>query len=196
MYLIFDTAANGKPKSYKAPYDDIFNWPRLLHLSWIMLGQDLKPIIDYDYIIKPQGYQVTDEQLKAIHIEPEDIEKKGLDIKEALAQFKESVQSADYIFAHNLVLNESILGAEFYRASISNPLIAAEKYCLMHEGTYYCKLPGKRGYKWPSLQEMHTVIFKQGFTPSNNARADAIAAARCFIALKKARAFEDIFAED
>ena len=100
------------------------------------------------------------------------------------------------MFAHNLQYNEGIVGSEYYRKSMLSPLIAADKYCLMHEGTYYSKLPGKRGYKWPSLQEMHSVIFKQGFTPSNHARADVIAAARCFIFLKKARAFEDIFVED
>jgi len=66
----------------------------------------------------------------------------------------------------------------------------------MHESTYFCKLKGKRGYKWPSLQELHTACFKQGFTPSGHARADVIAATRAFIYLKKARAFEDIFFED
>ncbi len=196
MYLIFDTSANGKPKSYKAPVDDIFNWPRLIHLSWILLDKDLKPMADYDYFIKPNGFAVSAEQFKIAHIEEDAFETKGIEVKEVLEKFREDVLKSEYIFAHNLQLNESVLGAEFYRASISNPMISAEKYCLMHEGTYYCKLPGKKGYKWPSLQELHTIIFKQGFTPSNNARADTIAATRCFIALKRARAFEDIFAED
>lgn len=67
----------------------------------------------------------------------------------------------------------------------------------MQEGTYHCKLRGKRGgYKWPTLQEMHTVLFRQKYSPANNARADVIAASRCFIMLKKVRALEDIFADD
>ena len=79
---------------------------------------------------------------------------------------------------------------------MNNFLAHTESYCLMQEATYYCKIKGKGGYKWPSLQEMHTIIFKQGFSPAGNARADVIAASRCFIALKKARAFEDIFIDD
>lgn len=196
MYLIFDSSANGKPKSYKAPLDDLFNWPRLIHLSWIILNKELKPLHDYDCLIQAKGFTITEQALKQHHLDPEDLNKKGLDVTEVLEQFTKSVNECQYVFSHNLNYNEGIVGSEYYRASKASPLIAADKYCLMHEGTYYCKIPGKRGYKWPTLQEMHTTIFKQGYTPTNNARADVIAATRCFIALKRARAFEDIFFDD
>ena len=196
MYIVFDVSANGRPKSYKAPVDDTFNWPRLMHLSWIILDADLKPKTDYDFIIKPNGWVPTDAALKSHHLSAEQVEQSENELKDVLDLFKASVQECTYVFAHNLAFNEGILGSEYYRSQISSPLIGADSYCLMHEATYYCKLPGKRGYKWPSLQEMHTVLFKQGYTPTNNARADVIAAARCFIYLKKKRAFEDIFFDD
>ena len=41
-YLIFDASPIGKPKDYKAPFTDTFNWPRLIHLSWITLNDELK----------------------------------------------------------------------------------------------------------------------------------------------------------
>jgi len=130
-------------------------------------------------------------------VELEEYQKNGNDIKEVLNKLKGTSEKASYVFAHNLKLNGSVVGAECYRNSMSNFLAHIESYCLMHEATYYCKLKGKTGgYKWPSLQEMHTIIFKQGFTPAGNARADVIAASRCFIALKKARAFEDIFFDE
>lgn len=196
MFLIFDSSANGKPKSYKAALDDLFNWPRLLHLSWIVLDTDLKPMHDCDYYVKPQGFTPNQDALKKHHIEADTLEEKGEDLKKILQKFNDDVKSCDYIFSHNLNYNEGIVGSEFYRNSMPGPLISADKYCLMHEGTYYCKIPGKRGYKWPTLQEMHTTVFKQGYTPANHARADVIAAARCFIALKRARAFEDIFVDE
>ncbi len=196
MYLIFDSSANGKPKSYKAPLDDLFNWPRLIHLSWIVLDADLKPKHDFNFLIKPEGFSVTDAAKKQHHLLEENFEENGEKLKTVLEKFSEDVKACDYVFSHNLNYNEGIVGSEFYRCSMSSPLIAADKYCLMHEGTYYCKIPGKRGYKWPTLQEMHSRVFQQGFTPANNARADVIAATRCFIALKRARAFEDIFFDD
>lgn len=196
MYLIFDCSANGNPRSYKAPHDDVFNWPRLLHLSWIVLNEDLKPNHDFDCLIKPGGFVPSAAALKKHGLDTDTLDEKGDDIDEVLSKFNEDATKAEYVFAHNLAYNEGVMGAEYYRRSKPSPLIGAESYCLMHEATYYCKLPGKKGYKWPTLQEMHTLIFKQGYSPTHHARADVIAAARCFIALKKARAFEDIFFDD
>ncbi len=193
MYLILDASANGRPKSYKAPLDDTYNWPRLMHLSWIILDQDLKPVEDNDMLIQPQGYTPTPSALKSHHLEEDTLRNSTHTIEETLDVLAGSIGSADYVLAHNLQYNEGIIGSEYYRLSKSSPLISAEKYCLMQEATYFCKLRGKRGYKWPSLQEMHTIMFKQGYTPAGHARADAIAASRCFIYLMKAGALEDLF---
>ncbi len=195
-YLIFDASANGKPKSYKLPVEDSFNWPRLLHLSWIILDDHLKPIEDFNCLVIPEGFSPDKTSLKSHHLEEENLREKGNRLSDVLDSFEQSVKASDYVFAHNLKFNEGVVGSEYHRMTRANPLAGADSYCLMHEATYYCKLPGKKGYKWPTLQEMHSIIFKQGFTPSNNARADVIAAARCFIALKKARALEDIFSDD
>ena len=193
MYLIFDTSGNGKPKSFKASYDDPFNWPRLLHVSWIVLGEDLKPLKDFNCLIKPEGFTPSPEPLRTHHLEAERLQERGNSLKDVLDEFAKSVQEAEYVFAHNLALNEGIIGAEYYRKTMSNPLTSADKYCLMHEATYYCKLPGKKGYKWPTLKEMHSIIFNQIYSPLQNARADVIAASRCFIALKKGGALDDLF---
>jgi hypothetical protein len=64
----------------------------------------------------------------------------------------------------------------------------------MQESTWYCKLKGKDGrYKWPTLNELHAILFNQKYTPANNARADVIAASRCFIKLMKMGQLEDLF---
>ncbi len=196
MYLIFDSSANGRPRSYKAPVDDSSNWPRMMHLSWIILDENLKPTEDYNCVIKPEGYNPSAPALKSHHLELEKMEASENTLKDVLVKFKESMNKCSYVFAHNLAYNNGVVGSEYYRQQISSPLIAADSYCLMHEGTYFCKLKGKRGYKWPSLQELHTACFEQGFTPSNHARADVIAASRSFIFLKKAGELDDIFAED
>ena len=194
MYLIFDTSALAQPRSWKAPVTDVFSWPRMLHISWIVLDADLKPIEDYNCLIKPKGFQITESAAEKHHLDIEKVTNSGDDLAQVLTKFSESVDRVEYIFSHNLKFNENIVGAEFIRSGIKHNLFKSEKYCLMQEGTYYCKLPGKRGgYKWPSLQEMHTILFRQKFSPSNNARADVIAASRCFIKLMRVNAFEDIF---
>jgi len=193
MYLIFDVSANGKPQNYKASPNDVFNWPRLIHISWIVLNEALKPEQDYNCLVKPEGFVIKDDAIERHTIDMEKMNSNSQDIKSVLSNFSNAIDEAQFIFAHNLDYNENIVGAEFKRAQMEHGLFAAERLCLMQEGTFYAKIPNRRGgFKWPSLQELHTAIFQQGFSPANNARADVIAASRCFIALHKVGAFDDL----
>lgn len=197
MYLVFDVSANGKPHSFKASPNDVFNWPRMIHISWIVLGEDLKPKQDYNCLIKPDGFSISEEIAKKHSIDIEKAKTEGDNLEEVLQHFSEAVDEAKYLFAHNLNYNENIIAAEFKRANKEHRIFASERLCLMQEGTFYAKIPNRRGgYKWPTLMELHGAIFKQGFGPANNARADVIAASRCFIALHKVGAFDDLFEED
>lgn len=114
MYLIFDTSALKKPLTYKAPITDTFSWPRMIHISWIMLGEDLKPSQDYNCIIKPVEYTLSDEACEHHTINKEKAEQ-GDDLVDVLNKFSEAVNDAKYIFSHNLAYNQAIVGAEFVR---------------------------------------------------------------------------------
>ncbi|MFZ1704231.1 MAG: hypothetical protein WAT79_07780 [Saprospiraceae bacterium] len=194
MYLIFDSTPINKPKNYQALFSDVQAWPRMVHLSWILLGEDLKPIEDYDCIITPTDYKITPAILKYTQLEEGEIEKRGTALGPVLDQFAESAENAIYIFAHNLNANENIVAAEFVRLKKSINFFKKKRHCLMEEGTYYCKISNKAGgFKWPTLNELHGHCFQKGYSPSNNARADVIAAARCFIKMKKTGMLEDLF---
>lgn len=194
MYLIFDCSGGDKVKDYKVPFSNSHAWPKVVHLSWILLGEDFKPIEDFDCILTGEGRTITEDAQKFAKIDPDDIERKGIDVEKALEAFNKSVAKCTYVFAHNLAANENILAAEFIRNTMDVAMFKKERYCLMQEGTYFCKLPSKMGgYKWPSLPELHAACFHTTYTPANNARADVIAAARCFIKLMKTGKLEDLF---
>jgi len=194
MYLVFDVSANGKPKSFSASPNDVSNWPRMVHVSWIVLGENLKPIKDFNCLIKPDGFSISEDTEKKHTIDAEKAKLEGDTLPEVLQKFSDAVDEAKYLFAHNLNYNENIIAAEFKRAEMDHRIFASERLCLMQEGTFYAKIANKRGgFKWPTLMELHAAIFKQGFSPANNARADVIAASRCFIALHKVGAFDDLF---
>ncbi|GLR19377.1 exonuclease domain-containing protein [Portibacter lacus] len=193
MYLLFDTTANGKVKSWKASYTDVFSWPRMMHCSWIVLDDAFKPIEDFNCFIKPDGYNLSEE---AIELSGEDKAKfeNGDPIKEVLEKFKESLEKVQYTISFNLNFNENIIAAEYHRQGEKNPLLFVDKFCLMQESTWYCKIPGRNGnYKWPSLNELHATCFNQKYSPAGNARADVIAASRSFIKLMKLGQLEDMF---
>ncbi|RMG85128.1 MAG: 3'-5' exonuclease [Bacteroidetes bacterium] len=191
MYLFFDVSANGQPKSWKASLTDPFNWPRLVHLSWLMYNKDRELIASSDDLIKPEGFEISVETEQKAQITHQDAVEKGVPLKEALLRFKDAVEKAEYVIAHNMKFNEGVVTAEFYRKNIPHLLGSSDKYCLMQEATWYCKLPGKTGgYKWPTLQEIHTKIFNSRYTNANNALGDVSACVVCFFALLDLEAIE------
>ncbi len=197
MYLIFDSSAIDKPKNWKAPFSDTFSWPRMIHLSWIILDKDLKPTDNQDYIIKPEGFSMTETIQKNSRIDEEDISRKSQPLDHVLSAFDKSLGDAYYVLAHNLNFNENVLAAEYLRKGINHSLFRKTRICLMQESTFFCKLPSKRGgYKWPTLSELHAIIFQKSYSPPNNARADVIAATRCFKALKLGRQLDDLFDDE
>ena len=73
-------------------------------------------------------------------------------------------------------------------------MLKIDRYCLMQEGTHFAKLPARgRWIQVAKFTELHAACFKTTYAPTNNARADVIAATRCFIKLFQIRELEDIF---
>jgi len=197
MYLIFDVSAIEKPKSWTAPFSDTIAWPRMAHLSWILLDKEMKPVDNQNFIIEPEGYSLTPDICIHVRLDEEDFNTRAVKLESALEAFEKSLDEAAYVLAHNLQFNESVLAAEYLRKSINHQLFKKERFCLMQESTFYCKLPSKTGgYKWPTLSELHAIIFSKAYSPPNNARADVIAATRCFKALMMGRQLDDLFDEE
>jgi hypothetical protein len=47
----------------------------------------------------------------------------------------------------------------------------------------YCNLPGKRGPKWPKLEELYIKLFDQPFIGAHDAMGDVQATRACFYKL-------------
>ncbi len=191
MYLFFDTSANGKPKSYKASPNDPFNWPRMIHLSWLLYNEDRELVASRNDIIKPVGFKVDEASLKASKLTMEQLEN-GIDIKEALTAFADAIKKADYITTYNMNLQQGIVSAEFHRKSISHFLEQSDLYCLMQEATWFCKIPAKGGqkYKWPPLQEIHSKLYGAWYANAGDAETDVATIALCTFNLVDIEAFE------
>ncbi len=190
MYLFFDVETTGLPRSWKRPVSDTFNWPRMVQIGWVAYNEQQELTDEQSYIIKPEGYEIPYESERVHRISTERALEEGADLKEVLQKFSKAINAADYILAHNMNLDEKVVGAEFIRKSVNHHLFNSERYCLMQEGTWFCKIPGKDGrYKWPTMQELHFKLFLKKFENSYDALADAKACAKCFFKLNE---LEDI----
>lgn len=194
MFLLFDVSTNGKPKNWKAHYTDTFSWPKLIHISWLLYNKKGDLIEEVDYIVNPKSLDMDHQALKRAGLTEEEIRTKGIDAKEALTHFSKAIDQAIYVFAFNLQYSEYVVLAEFWRNNMEHKFGQSEKFCLMRESTYFCKIKGRDGgYKWPSLSQLHSQLFNVGYEGVGNAQKDIMAISRCFNKLLSLGQLDDLF---
>lgn len=187
MYLIFDCETNGLPNDWKAPANDVDNWPRIVQLAWAQYNKDGREISCRADIIKPEGFKLEKEAME-VHGITEEIAKKGYSLVGALSEFIAMVEQSKILVAHNLRFDRKIVKAELIRSAMSHVIIdkgGIESICTMFSSTAYCAIPGPCGNKWPKLKELHQKLFGEGFEGAHDALVDVRACARCFFELKR-----------
>ncbi|MFA5267495.1 MAG: hypothetical protein WC379_05945 [Methanoregula sp.] len=92
----------------------------------------------------------------------------GVSLYKVLPQFNGDVVKSDTVVAHNLDFDLPIVTTEFLRCSLETNLPGKQYFCTMKtpQIVSLCKLPSKsgRGYKWPTLNELHLQLFQEEFT--------------------------------
>jgi len=186
MYLVFDTETTGLPKNYQAPLDDFSNWPRIVQIAWSLYDAEGNHWESYNYIIRPDGFIISDEVAKIHRITQARAMAEGVELRQALDHFISDVEKAEYLVGHNIDFDDKIVGSELMRAKLDNPLAKANKLCTMKTSAQVCKISNNRGgYKWPNLTELYNCLFKTGFPEAHDAVFDVKACAECFFELKR-----------
>lgn len=184
-YLFFDTETTGLPKNYQAPITDFENWPRLVQLAWQFYDSDGNLWEEESLIIKPEGFVIPDEVAKIHRVDQERALREGIPLAEALDKFASSIVRAHYLVAHNIDFDNKIVGSEFLRTGRNNSLSESVQICTMKLGVNVCRIPGRSGFKWPNLNELHQYLFQEGFSDAHDALVDVRACARCFFEMKR-----------
>lgn len=136
-------------------------------------------------IIKPDGWTIPTQASDVHGITTDYAEEFGIPISEALRVFIEDYNRSERLIAHNINFDFNVVGAELHRSGIKASKYVTEKVCTMEASTDYCKIPGRNGYKWPQLIELHKKLFDKGFDGAHDAMIDVQACARCYFELKK-----------
>lgn len=184
MYLFLDTETTGIPRNYKAPVSDLKNWPRLVQVAWLVADESATEITSAKHVIKPDGFIIPPDAVAIHGITTEVALRDGVILGSVLEELIPHIQEASVLVAHNMQFDQNILGAELLRMGHTNVLSSKVRICTMQSSTNYCQLPGRYGYKWPTLQELHKILFKQTFGGAHDALKDVRACAKCFFELK------------
>lgn len=189
MHLFFDTETSDLPKRWDAPVSDIRNWPRIVQIAWMTCDTAQSSIEPEVHLIRPNGFMIAIGAFQQHGISTQFAIDNGVPLKPVLDAFLAAVQSADVLVAHNIEFDANIVGAEFIRAGMNNPLPTKTSRCTMKGTTDFCKLPGPYGFKWPTLTELHLKLFNTAFDDTHDAAADCLACMKCFFRLKELRVF-------
>jgi DNA polymerase III epsilon subunit-like protein len=190
MYMFFDTETTGLARNWKAPITDLSNWPRIVQLGWVLCGDDGVVVGEAEWIVRPDGFTVPTEASRIHGITMEMAMDVGVPLAQALTAFQLAAASRSVGVAHNLKFDESVLGAEFIRAGLSNPLQRLTRLCTMQASTDYCRIPGRYGFKYPTLEELHKHLFNESAAAAHSASGDARACARCYFELKQRKVIQ------
>jgi len=190
MYLAFDTETAGLPRDWAAPVTDVHNWPRIVQIAWLTCDEDGAEHASREYIIKPDGFVITRQASNVHGITTKRALAEGVDIEPVLVEFSEAVQAASALVAHNVDFDAKVVGAGLLRAGMTNVFAGKTMRCTMRESTDHCRLPGRRGYKWPTVTELHAILFGEEFEGAHGALADARASMRSFLKLRELRSIQ------
>jgi DNA polymerase-3 subunit alpha len=190
-YIFVDTETTGLPLSWQADLQDTSAWPRLVQLAWI-LTDEKNQLIDFrNDIIYPEGFSIPRRVSKIHGITTIKARKQGKKLFDVLNPFLEVLTTANFLVAHNLRFDASVLISELYRAGQDphrvlelwqNPFSGLDT---MQLGTAVCKIPAKKPeygeFKFPSLQELYFHLFgKPGFENAHQADQDVQICRLCF----------------
>ncbi|SHI38941.1 DNA polymerase III subunit alpha [Algibacter luteus] len=186
MYLIFDTETTGLPKRWDAPITDTDNWPRCIQIAW-QLHDDMGNCIEsQDFLVKPEGFNIPYDAEKIHGISTELAQEQGIPLAEVLEKFNEALGKTKFVVGQNVKFDLNIMGAEFVRGNVENPLqeLPVLDTCTEHTAEM-CQIPGGRygKFKLPTLTELHEFLFNEPFDEAHNATADVEATTRCFLEL-------------
>ena len=192
MYLIFDTETTGLPKNWKAPISDTDNWPRCVQIAW-QLHDSMGQLLEHDaFLVQPEGYNIPYDAEQIHGISTDLALEQGIVLKEVLEKFNTALGKTTFVVGQNVGFDINIMGCEFFRLGIENPLATLPVLDTCTEVTaQICQIEGGRGgkFKLPTLTELHQHLFGVGFGEAHNATADVEATTRCFLELLRKQVF-------
>lgn len=171
--LIFDTETTGMVQFRKPPEDR--SQPDLIQLGMLLVEtSDWKPRARHSLLVQlADGVKIEPGAREAHGISEEDCARYGVAPVVACSLFNQACMRADIIVAHNLSFDTSIMKTALYRVGNKpNRLDGRQHVCTKEASTDVLKLPGKYGYKWPTLAEAYRHYTGQEIEGAHDALVD------------------------
>jgi DNA polymerase-3 subunit epsilon len=183
-YLLFiDTETSGLPKDWKKPYSEKGNWPYCVQIGWIIYTSNGQEIKRENHYINEDDFEISDSATKIHGITKAFLDANGESRKEIMTLIDHDVRKYQpLVVGHFMEFDYNMLGADFYRTGIDNPIEKENTFCTMIATTHLVKNPMLKFFR---LGELYEAIFHTKLYNQHNAFVDAKATAECFFELVK-----------
>lgn len=208
---IFDTETNGMIRNWNlkltkenlknSPAITLGNFPRVTQFAWQRVDLDTKEVVsEYQSLVKPDGWTIpTPDELEEQgskdpqffvrnNMSTERCEAEGKPAQEILDLLLVDFNQSQIMVAHNIAFDVPVVQSEMirYKKKIAEG-VSLIQICTMKETIDFCKLPSQfknaTSYKWPKLEELHRILFKEDFDGAHDAMNDVSATRKCFLRL-------------
>jgi DNA polymerase-3 subunit epsilon len=179
--LIFDTETTGMVQFRKPPEDE--SQPDLVQLGMLLVEtSDWKPRARHSLLVQlADGVRIEPGAREAHGISEADCARYGVAPVVACSLFNQACMQADIIVAHNLSFDTSIMKTALYRiGNKPHRLDGRQHVCTKEASTEVLKLPGKYGYKWPTLAEAYRHYAGREIEGAHDALVDTEACLQVF----------------
>lgn len=197
MILFFDTETTGLPKYKIHPGDP--SQPGVLQLAAILSDDDGEIVDTYSTLVHIGSKPIHPMAFAAHGITSEKANTEGIPPMEALVAFHSLTLDAEFLVCHNFDFDFKLIEllahyANSLGAKEDEPLLVFSDIselpykCTMRSTIQYCALPfpsGRRGHKFPKLEELYFILFNEKLEGSHDALNDVMATHRCYFELKR-----------
>lgn len=172
MYLCTDTETNGFMDFGKPA--DAPGQPRVASVAMILCDEDFHVIEEAEYLIRPDGWEMTPEAGRVNGLTMEMLET-GYPIKAVLRRYTEHVRAGEIITCHNSQFDCKMMRAELRRASMDDLFDITRNICTMRGATGVVKATqqGSKRRKFPTLKECYQHFYKRDYDFPHSALGDA-----------------------
>jgi len=191
--LFFDCETTGLPGVRWFSPEVVDQWPRLVQLAWARYDAAGNLEEARNFIVKPDGFKVPPDATRIHGISDAEARRVGRDLGQVLDGFLEAATvPGTTLVAHNFDYDRNVVAGELIRARKPLAFLELAGICTMRGTTDLVRLPrpgGGFGFKWPTLEELHTWVFGFSYEGAHDAANDIGACARAFFKLRDAGHF-------
>jgi DNA polymerase III epsilon subunit-like protein len=181
--FIFDTETTGLPVR-GASYKDIdkYDSARIVSISWIV-SRNHQPVTQAYYIIKPDGYRISEASIKIHGITNEEAHRDGVPLRTVIELLMEVIPQCHNIVAHNAEFDMNILRSELFRymktiggaSELLDKLNTMNVICTMHKGKEVMNMK-----RFPKLSALYSYLYNEEMQNAHNAQADTYYCYKCY----------------